>query len=243
MVLKKVGPAKSGKDQGSLAATFDWTDRQGNVVLTEDRVMTFHADATLRIIDVDVTLTSVQTVVYGDSKDGAFGIRLRPVLDEQGGTGKIVNAEGLTGERQVWGKPPTGAITRVPSATKRWGWRFSITGEPAPSRALARARIRPVCRQPVRRGGLHQRQVAEQPADGRARQIAALPLPGDRAPRRCAVGRYCGAVQQLHCGEVSGRRQAPGRGAGRSPQIIHNTGMSQVDTVARRMLLKLPAAS
>jgi len=29
MVLKKVGPAKSGKDQGSLAATFDWTDRQG----------------------------------------------------------------------------------------------------------------------------------------------------------------------------------------------------------------------
>jgi hypothetical protein len=105
MVLKKVGPAKSGKDQGSLAATFDWTDRQGNVVLTEDRVMTFHADPTLRIIDVDVTLTSVQTVVYGDSKDGAFGIRLRPVLDEQGGTGKIVNAEGLTGERQVWGKP------------------------------------------------------------------------------------------------------------------------------------------
>jgi hypothetical protein len=67
--------------------------------------MTFHADPTLRIIDVDVTLTSVQTVVWGDSKDGAFGIRLRPVLDEQGGTGKIVNAEGLTGERQLWGKP------------------------------------------------------------------------------------------------------------------------------------------
>jgi hypothetical protein len=105
MVLKKVGPVKSGKDQGSLAATFDWTDRQGNVVLTENRVMTFHADPKLRIIDVDITLTSVQRVVWGDNKDGAFGIRLRPVLDEQGGTGKIVNADGLAGEKQLWGKP------------------------------------------------------------------------------------------------------------------------------------------
>jgi hypothetical protein len=102
MVLKKVGPTKSGKDQGSLAATFDWTDRQGNVLLTENRIMTFYADPKLRIIDFDITLTSVQTVVWGDGKDGAFGIRMRPVLDEQGGTGKIVNAEGLTiGDEKV----------------------------------------------------------------------------------------------------------------------------------------------
>jgi hypothetical protein len=105
MVLKKIGEIKSGKDTGSLAATFDWTDRQGNVILTEDRVMTFHADKDLRTIDFDITLTSVQTVVWGDGKDGAFGMRLRPVLDEAGGTGKIVNAEGLTGEKAAWGKP------------------------------------------------------------------------------------------------------------------------------------------
>jgi hypothetical protein len=105
MVLKKVGAVHSGKDKGSLAATFDWTDRQGNVALTEDRVMTFYADPLMRIIDFDITLTSVQEVVWGDGKDGAFGIRLRPILDEQGGTGKIMNAEGLTGEKQLWGKP------------------------------------------------------------------------------------------------------------------------------------------
>ena len=105
MVLKKVGGVQSGKDKGSFTAVFDWTDRQGNVVLTETRLMTFHADPKLRIVDFDITLTSVQKVVWGDGKDGAFGIRLRPVLDEQGGTGKIVNAEGLTGERQLWGKP------------------------------------------------------------------------------------------------------------------------------------------
>jgi len=105
MVLKKVGRIASGRNQGSLAATFDWTDRQGNVILTEDRVMTFYADKLLRTIDFDITLTSVEKVVWGDNKDGAFGMRLRPLLDETGGTGKMVNAEGLTGEKAVWGKP------------------------------------------------------------------------------------------------------------------------------------------
>ncbi len=105
MVLKGTPEVSSGKDQGTLKAVFDWTDRQGNVVLTETRVMTFHSQPDLRTIDFDITLTSVQKVEYGDGKDGAFGIRLRPILDEQGGTGKIVNADGLTGEKEAWGKP------------------------------------------------------------------------------------------------------------------------------------------
>jgi hypothetical protein len=105
MALKSVGEVKSGKDKGTLTATFDWTDRQGNVQLTETRVMTFYSDPKLRIIDFDITLTSVKTVVWGDGKDGAFGIRLRPVLDEEDGNGKITNADGLVGEKQLWGKP------------------------------------------------------------------------------------------------------------------------------------------
>ena len=112
MVLKKVGEVKSGQEKGSLEATFDWTDRDGNLVLTENRVMTFYDDKQLRTIDFDITLTAVQKIVFGDSKDGSFGIRLRPVLDEQGGTGKIVNADGLAGEKQLWGSHRTGAIIR-----------------------------------------------------------------------------------------------------------------------------------
>jgi len=88
-----------------LAATFDWTDLTGSKVLTESRVMTFYADPKLRIVDVDVTLTPVVQVKFGDGKDGAFGIRMRPVLDETGGTGHIVNADGLEGEKALWGKP------------------------------------------------------------------------------------------------------------------------------------------
>src|SRR6185295_18270334 len=37
IVLKKMGPLKSGKDQGSIAVTFDWKDPQGKVLLTESR--------------------------------------------------------------------------------------------------------------------------------------------------------------------------------------------------------------
>lgn len=105
IVLAKLGKITSGKNKGSIAATFDWEDLQGHKVLTESRVMTFYDDPTLRVIDFDVTLTPVEKVTFGDGKDGFFGIRMRPVLQEQGGTGHIVNADGLEGEKQLWGKP------------------------------------------------------------------------------------------------------------------------------------------
>ncbi len=105
IVLEKLGEIKSGKDLGSIAATFDWNDHEGRKLLTESRLMTFYADPTLRIVDFDITLTAAQKVVFGDEKDGLFGVRLRPVLQEQGGTGHITNADGLVGEKQLWGKP------------------------------------------------------------------------------------------------------------------------------------------
>ncbi|HKE23719.1 MAG TPA: PmoA family protein [Bryobacteraceae bacterium] len=105
IVLAKLGKLSSGRKSGSITATFDWTDLEGHKVLTESRVMTFYNDPSLRIIDFDITLTPAEKVKFGDGKDGAFGIRMRPVLQETGGTGHIVNADGLEGEKQLWGKP------------------------------------------------------------------------------------------------------------------------------------------
>jgi hypothetical protein len=103
--LAKLGRVSGGKHKGTIAATFDWTDLAGRKVLTESRVMTFYAGPTLRIVDFDITLAPVEQVTFGDGKDGVFGIRMRPVLQEAGGTGHIVNADGLEGEKQAWGKP------------------------------------------------------------------------------------------------------------------------------------------
>jgi hypothetical protein len=57
------------------------------------------------MFDVDITLTALQQVTFGDGKDGVFGIRLRPVLQEDKNTAHITNADGLVGEKELWGKP------------------------------------------------------------------------------------------------------------------------------------------
>ena len=108
IVLKKIDEVKSGKTKGSVAATFEWSAMSGDAppILTESRVMTFYADPKDRILDVDITLTALQEVTFGDGKDGVFGIRMRPILiEDKGGTGHLSNADGLVGEKQLWGKP------------------------------------------------------------------------------------------------------------------------------------------
>jgi hypothetical protein len=105
IVLANLGEVRSGKDQGVIAATFDWTDLAGHKLLSESRRMTFYAGSKLRVVDLDITLTAAEAVTFGDAKDGVLGIRMRPVLQETGGSGHIANADGLVGERQLWGKP------------------------------------------------------------------------------------------------------------------------------------------
>ena len=105
--LKKLDGVTSGKDQGTISATFEWADMEGTkALLTEKRVMTFHGDPKVRMFDVDITLTALgEPVTFGDGKDGVFGIRLRPVLQEDKGNAHITNADGLVGEKALWGKP------------------------------------------------------------------------------------------------------------------------------------------
>jgi hypothetical protein len=117
--LNKIGALKSGKKEGSMAVTFDWMDPKGTKIVEESRLMTFHDDPKLRIIDFEIDLTAVTNVKFGDGKDCCFGIRLSPQLQEDkviktkgqpsktvsGPPGVISNAEGKTGEKEVWGKP------------------------------------------------------------------------------------------------------------------------------------------
>jgi hypothetical protein len=87
-----------------LGNCFDWNDHAGKTVLVEQRVMKFHASEALRIVDFDITLTAPEKVVFGDTKEGAFAIRLADALTEKSGSGKLVNAEGKQGMAAIWGK-------------------------------------------------------------------------------------------------------------------------------------------
>jgi hypothetical protein len=82
-----------------------WTDPKGAVLLEEGRTYSFQQDGQRRIMDVDTTLKAKQRVTFGDEKDGFFAVRLRPELQEDKGSGHIVNAEDLATEKNAWGKP------------------------------------------------------------------------------------------------------------------------------------------
>jgi hypothetical protein len=117
IVVDKVS-FKSGKKSGTINAAISWNDPDGKKLLDEARTMTFIATPSLRIIDFDITLTAATHVAFGDSKDGVFGLRLLPALQENkvikekgkpdtallGPDGTIVNADGLIHEKDVWGK-------------------------------------------------------------------------------------------------------------------------------------------
>lgn len=87
----------------TLAATIEWRDPSGKVLIVENREMTFYPDPKLRIIDVRSTLNAKEDVTFGDTKEGAFAIRLADALTEKKGV-KMVNADGLAGMKNVWGK-------------------------------------------------------------------------------------------------------------------------------------------
>jgi hypothetical protein len=59
-----------------------------------------------RIIDFDITITAEQDkVLFGDTKEGTFGIRVPEVMAvETKKGGQFVNAEGKIGEGEAWGK-------------------------------------------------------------------------------------------------------------------------------------------
>ena len=95
---------KNATDSGSITADFNWTAPNGDVLIREERTMTFWPDPVLRIVDFDIKLTARQKVTFGDTKEGTFALRLRPELQEDKGSGHILNAEGGQTEKNDWGK-------------------------------------------------------------------------------------------------------------------------------------------
>jgi len=117
IVLKEVVSVKSGKESGSVDVVFNWLTPDGKPLLTETRKMTFYADPTLRIIDFDFDFAAIDKVVFRDTKEGTFAMRMATALEEPPAkekpgtpkkpgmpTGKLVNAQGGEGEANVWGK-------------------------------------------------------------------------------------------------------------------------------------------
>ena len=103
IVFQKLGKVKSGKKEGSLEAMYQWKDGDGKALLSDDRVITFHAGGPNRIVDYQVTLKALAETKFGDTKEGAFALRLVKELDEDN-TGTMTSSTGATKEKNIWGK-------------------------------------------------------------------------------------------------------------------------------------------
>ncbi len=104
VVLDKINRVNSGPKTGLIDATFNWVDPAGKTILKEQRITRFYSDPVNRITDFDVTFTAVEPVKWGDTKEGAFAIRLADQMSEKQ-TGTMTNAEGAQKMKNVWGKP------------------------------------------------------------------------------------------------------------------------------------------
>jgi hypothetical protein len=94
---------KDGDKSGTLTATMDWRDPNGKTLLVENRDMIFYSDPKLRTIDFIINLTPSVDVTFGDTKEGAFAIRLADAFTERNG-GKSMDADGRAMMKNIWGK-------------------------------------------------------------------------------------------------------------------------------------------
>lgn len=91
---------------GDLFTRNEWRDPDGAKIMDEIRtIRLFHSEkARLFIVDIDLC-ASVVPITFGDTKEGAFGVRVAHSMREDNrGKGHITNAEGKVGEKQCWGR-------------------------------------------------------------------------------------------------------------------------------------------
>lgn len=102
IVLDKLVSAKGGKKAGEVKATFTWKDGTGKALLAETKTIRIEPMGDSRAIDVDIQLTALEAVKFGDTKEGTFAIRLARSLEESQ-TGTMKASTGLAKEKAVWG--------------------------------------------------------------------------------------------------------------------------------------------
>jgi len=111
-VTTRLSGIKSGRDQGGFTAETEWILPDGKLIARDKRVITIHSlpDGG-RLLDFDITITPTDgPLLFGDNKDGVFGLRLPDSLavnpavkPKVAGTGHILSSTGMK-DGDAWGK-------------------------------------------------------------------------------------------------------------------------------------------
>ena len=190
-----------------------WRTEQRKAIVHERRRLTFHAEEGVRWIDcVHVLEAADNAVVFQDTKEGTFALRLAPSLASEGpgATGRLFDAEGREGSG-VWGQraawcAATGQVA-APSGELRTVT-VAVLEHPANPSAPTRWHARPyglLAANPFGKAAFGQRSLEADGSFGLSRGerlvlryrvlIGDGPLDGERIERE--AGRYAGSLVRL----------------------------------------------
>jgi hypothetical protein len=99
IVCTRVGPVEQGKGHAQVTTWNEWRTVDGVPVLGETRTIHLYdlGAAWLLVLDIDLH-AGAGPVTFGDTKEGALGVRVRGSVTEDRGKGRLTNAEGKVGE-------------------------------------------------------------------------------------------------------------------------------------------------
>src|SRR5262249_17813337 len=105
IVCTDVGKPAPGKGQARISTKNEWRTADGVKIMDETRGITLYdlGDARLLVVDIDLH-ARVAPITFGDTKEGAMGVRVNDQIREQKGNGRLVNANGKTGAKACWGQ-------------------------------------------------------------------------------------------------------------------------------------------
>jgi hypothetical protein len=92
-------------DSVYLSTRNEWLSADGVKILSELHDIRFYNYGKARLFVVDIFLGAMyMPITFGDTKEGALGVRVAHSMREDRGEGHITNAEGKVGEKQCWGR-------------------------------------------------------------------------------------------------------------------------------------------
>lgn len=132
----------AGGNPAVVATKNAWLAPNGKKVCEDQRTLRFGADNKARWIDFDITLKAGdQPLTFGDTKEGAFGIRVAESISvdaKQGG--KMVNSRGQVNDA-AWGQPAEWIDYHGPLEGKTVG--IAVLNHPSSFRYPTRWHARP----------------------------------------------------------------------------------------------------
>jgi len=102
-VFRTLDELHSGDDSADLRAEFDLVTSERKKIAEETQAYTFSGDEHVRIIDCKFTIHANHGPLrMGDTKEGTFAVRVVKALAPP--AGHMINSDGATGEKEIWGR-------------------------------------------------------------------------------------------------------------------------------------------